>query len=73
MLANVWHTTSIIRIDPASGRIVGVIDVTALAAQVHATEPEAVPNGIAWDAKGRRLWVTGKDWPVIFQIKPPRG
>ncbi len=72
VLANVWHTSAIIRIDPVSGRVVGLIDLSALTARVHATEPEAVPNGIAWDAKTRRLWVTGKDWPTIFQIKPPK-
>lgn len=73
VLANVWHTNAIIRIDPVSGHVVGLIDLSALTAQVHATDPEAVPNGIAWDAKRRRLWVTGKDWPTIFQIRPPKG
>ena len=71
VLANVWHENAIARIDPASGRVVGLIDLSALTAAVHAVNPEAVPNGIAWDAKTRRLWVTGKDWPTVFQIKPP--
>ncbi len=73
VLANVWHTNAIIRIDPATGHVVGLIDLSALTARVHPTEPEAVPNGIAWDARTRRLWVTGKDWPTIFQIRPPKG
>ena len=73
VLANIWHLNAIARIDPASGQVVGWIDLTALAAAVGATDPEAVPNGIAWDAKGRRLWVTGKNWPVVFQIRPPKG
>ena len=71
ILANVWHTDAIVRIDPASGKVVGVIDLSALTAEVHPTEAEAVPNGIAWDAAHRRLFVTGKDWPVIFEIAPP--
>jgi len=72
ILANVWRTNDIARIDPATGHVLGWIDLTALAASVHAADPDAVPNGIAWDAAGRRLFVTGKDWPVMFVIKPPR-
>lgn len=73
ILANIWRTDRIARIDPASGRVVGWIDVAALTAQVHPTDQDDVPNGIAWDAKGRRLFVTGKDWPLLFQIRPPKG
>ncbi|WP_174297461.1 glutaminyl-peptide cyclotransferase [Sphingomonas bacterium] len=73
ILANIWRTNRIARIDPASGRVVGWIDVSALTAQVRATDQDDVPNGIAWDARGRRLFVTGKDWPVLFQIRPPKG
>jgi len=68
ILANVWHTNAIVRIDPASGKVIGVIDLAALAAEVDARDPEAVPNGIAWDAKARRLYVTGKMWPTVFEI-----
>ena len=73
ILANIWRTNFIARIDPASGRVVGWIDVSALTAQVHPTGEDDVPNGIAWDARSRRLFVTGKDWPVLFQIAPPKG
>ncbi|MCE3518813.1 glutaminyl-peptide cyclotransferase, partial [Escherichia coli] len=55
--------------DPASGRVDAVIDLRALVAEVAATDPEAVPNGIAWDEKGRRLFVTGKLWPTVFEVK----
>ena len=72
ILANVWRTNDIVRIDPATGHVIGWIDLTALAAIVQATDPDAVPNGIAWDAVRRRLFVTGKDWPVMFVIKPPK-
>jgi glutaminyl-peptide cyclotransferase len=74
ILANVWHADAIVRIDPASGRVTGVVDLTALSREVATNDPEAVPNGIAWDARARRLYVTGKMWPTVFRIAwPPKG
>ncbi len=72
ILANVWHSKGIVRIDPASGKVIGVIDLSALVSTVHPTDPEAVANGIAWDARHRQLYVTGKEWPVMFRIEPPK-
>lgn len=72
ILANVWMTDRIVRIDPASGRVVGMIDLAALHARVGTSDPDAVANGIAWDARTRRLFVTGKDWPTLFEIAPPK-
>jgi glutaminyl-peptide cyclotransferase len=73
ILANVWMTNLIARIDPASGRVTGWIDLSALTAEVDPKGTDDVPNGIAWDAKGKRLFVTGKDWPSLFQIAwPPK-
>ena len=68
LLANVWHTPYLLRIDPATGRTTAVIDLRPVVAQVQLTDPEAVANGIAWDAAGRRLFVTGKLWPALFEI-----
>ena len=68
VLANVWHTPYLIRIDPASGRVTALIDLRAVVAQVAVTDPEAVANGIAWDPDKRRLFVTGKLWPALFEI-----
>lgn len=73
ILANVWHSNAIVRIDPASGRVIGVIDLTPLVREVARADPEAVANGIAWDAAHRRLYVTGKLWPTVFEIAPPKG
>ncbi|CAN5674794.1 glutaminyl-peptide cyclotransferase [soil metagenome] len=73
ILANIWRTRFIARIDPTDGHIIGLIDLSALIATVAATDPEAVPNGIAWDEKGRHLYVTGKEWPSLFEISPPKG
>ena len=72
ILANVWHQPFIVRIDPASGKVTGVIDLRAIVAEVNARDPEAVANGIAWDAARRRLFVTGKRWPTVFEIRLPR-
>ena len=66
--ANVWHTDRIARISPESGRIVGWIDLTGLLPKVYQLEPEAVLNGIAYDAAGDRLFLTGKLWPKLFEI-----
>lgn len=71
ILANVWHDNRIARIDPHTGRIKGWIDLSAIVAATPRTDPEAVPNGIAWDRKARKLYVTGKLWPVIYQIAWP--
>lgn len=68
VLANVWHTPYLLRIDPADGRVTAIVDLRALVAQVKVSDPEAVANGIAWDAVGRRLFVTGKLWPDLFEI-----
>jgi glutamine cyclotransferase len=68
ILANVWLTGFIVRIDPASGRVTGVVDLRALASENMRADPDAVLNGIAWDAGGHRLFVTGKNWPHIYEI-----
>jgi glutaminyl-peptide cyclotransferase len=67
--ANVWHTDRIARISPASGKILGWIDLTGLLAPGQVTDPEAVLNGIAYDAAHDRLFVTGKLWPKLFEIE----
>uniref|UniRef100_UPI0035CC2B30 glutaminyl-peptide cyclotransferase n=1 Tax=uncultured Sphingomonas sp. TaxID=158754 RepID=UPI0035CC2B30 len=72
LLANVWMTRYIVRIDPASGRVIGVIDVAPLIAAVGSSDPDAVPNGIAYDRAARKLYVTGKNWPSLFEIALPR-
>jgi glutamine cyclotransferase len=67
--ANIWHSDRIARIDPATGRVVGWIDLTGLLPKSEHPNPEAVLNGIAWDDEHQRLFVTGKLWPKIFEIK----
>ncbi|SPE20993.1 Glutaminyl-peptide cyclotransferase family protein [Candidatus Sulfotelmatomonas gaucii] len=67
--ANVWHTDHIARISPATGSVLGWIDLTGLLPQDERSDPEAVLNGIAYDAAHDRLFVTGKLWPKLFEIK----
>ncbi|MBW4330602.1 glutaminyl-peptide cyclotransferase [Stakelama sp. CBK3Z-3] len=71
ILANVWRQNAIVQIDPETGAVTKVIDLTTLAKEIDAHDVDSVLNGIAWDAKGRRLFVTGKNWPTLFQIAWP--
>jgi glutaminyl-peptide cyclotransferase len=67
--ANVWLTNRIARIDPASGHVVGWIDLDGLPGTSELAEPgNDVLNGIAYDAAHDRLFVTGKHWPALFEI-----
>ncbi len=68
LFANVWRTDRIARIDPATGRVTGWIELAFLRESLHLTEPEAVLNGIAYDDASDRLFVTGKLWPKLFEI-----
>jgi glutamine cyclotransferase len=68
--ANVWLTDRIARIDPATGTVTGWIDLTGLlTAADRARGPTDVLNGIAYDAEGDRLFVTGKLWPALFEVR----
>ncbi|WP_395139692.1 glutaminyl-peptide cyclotransferase [Armatimonas sp.] len=70
--ANVWHTNSIARISPESGRVVGWIDLAGILPGANQLDSEAVLNGIAFDSAQDRLFVTGKLWPKLFEIKLER-
>ena len=65
---NIWHRDYIVRIDPATGAVDGLVDLAPLRAELGVLDPEAVLNGIAWDAGAKRLFVTGKWWPTLFEI-----
>jgi glutaminyl-peptide cyclotransferase len=68
--ANVWRTNSIVRIDPVSGRVVGVVSLAGLLKPADLVRDQTdVLNGIAYDAKNDRLFVTGKNWPKLFEIQ----
>jgi glutaminyl-peptide cyclotransferase len=67
--ANVWHKDRVARIDPRTGAVVGWVDLRGLLAAGDVKDPEAVLNGIAYDEDGDRLFVTGKLWPKLFEIR----
>ena len=67
--ANVWQTNFVARISPVSGRVIGWIDLTGLLSPDEQRGGADVLNGIAYDAAGRRLFVTGKLWPKLFEIR----
>lgn len=66
--ANIWQTDRIARIDPATGKVTGWIDLSGLLPDSDRARADVL-NGIAYDAKAERLIVTGKLWPRLYEIK----
>ena len=69
IFANVWKTDKIAWISPETGEVLSWINLTGLLSGEDRTEPVDVLNGIAYDADRGRLFVTGKLWPKIFEIR----
>jgi glutaminyl-peptide cyclotransferase len=67
--ANIWMTDFAVKIDPANGKVVGLIDLSALHQAAGAFGQDQVANGVAWDVKARKLFFTGKEWPALFEVK----
>jgi glutamine cyclotransferase len=67
--ANVWPTERIVRIDPQTGHVIGWIDVEGILTPQDEVGPVDVFNGIAYDPAGHRLFVTGKFYPKLYEIK----
>lgn len=67
--ANIWKTDWVARIDPASGRVLGMIDFSYLLPDSDRTDATNVLNGIAYDPAGDRLFITGKNWPKLFEVR----
>jgi glutamine cyclotransferase len=67
--ANIWQTNRVARISPQTGEVLGWIDLSGLLSPVYRLADGAVLNGIAYDATHKRLFVTGKLWPNIFEIQ----
>jgi len=72
--ANIWQTDDLVRINPATGEVMGWIDLSGILPEAQQTETTDVLNGIAYDHAGDRLFVTGKLWPAVFEIRlvPPK-
>jgi glutamine cyclotransferase len=72
LYANIWTTNNIAKIDPWTGIIVGIIDLSSLFYEARKAYPlSEATNGIAYDSSKDRIFVTGKFWPTIYQIKFP--
>lgn len=70
IFANVWQTNKIVKIDPATGKVVGRLDLSQLANDARKASPQVdVLNGIAWHPETRSFLVTGKNWPNIYILK----
>ena len=65
--ANVWQTDLLVRIDPVTGRVLALADASDLG-RPRPDDPNAVLNGIAWDPDTETFLITGKDWPVMYEI-----
>ena len=65
--ANVWYQDYIVRINPDTGQVTGRVDLSSL--YPHPSNGDDVLNGIAWDSEHQRLFVTGKLWPMLYEIK----
>ena len=69
VFANIWHDQRIVSINPQTGAVTSWIDCSGLLSQSEMRDQEAVLNGIAFDSVNERLFVTGKLWPKLFEIR----
>lgn len=69
LFANIWNTDKIARISPQTGKVLGWINLKGLLSPMYRLEPGAVLNGIAYDPARKRLFVTGKLWPQLYEIR----
>jgi glutamine cyclotransferase len=67
--SNVWQKDQMLRISPVDGRVLGRVNLAGLLTADDRRERVDVLNGIAYDAAGKRLFVTGKWWPKLFEIQ----
>lgn len=67
--ANVYLTNNIYRIDPASGKVIGIINLTGLQSPSDIYYTTDVLNGIAYDSATGRIWLTGKNWNKVYEVK----
>jgi glutamine cyclotransferase len=71
VVANVWYSDSLFIIDPRDGKVVAIVDGTALAARSRRRSKDQVLNGIAYDSRKKVFLLTGKNWPVLFKVRIP--
>ena len=70
IFANIWNSDLIVQINPETGEVIGLLNLTGLLTQSErASGRTDVLNGIAYDADAKRMFVTGKYWPKLFEIE----
>ena len=75
IFANVWGNDYILQIDPSNGHVIGKIETTELLKSFYASYPinwqnlDNVMNGIAYDSTSQKIFITGKKWPKLFELK----
>jgi glutamine cyclotransferase len=69
LYANVWQQPRIIKIDISSGRVTGFIELSEIIPEQYRGHSDYVLNGIAYDSKKQRFYVTGKMWPKVFELE----
>ena len=69
LLANVYTEDIIVQIDPGSGEVTGEIDLAGILPRADRRPGTDVLNGIAWNPADDTLWITGKNWPWLYQIR----
>lgn len=69
ILANIWQSSSICIIDPNSGKVLGWIDLKNLVPKEFRTHADNVLNGIAYNPSSRTIYITGKKWPYLYELK----
>jgi len=67
--ANVYTTETILRIDPQTGKVLTVLDMSGLMPEANKSDPNQVLNGIVYDPGTKRLFVTGKLWDVLYEVR----
>lgn len=67
--ANVWMANQLVRINPQSGAVTGIVDLRGLLDPADRAPGTDVLNGVAWDAEAKALWVTGKRWPWLYRVR----
>jgi len=71
--ANVWGTTHLLKIDPSNGHVTGKIETSNALRSFYSSYPirqlDNVLNGIAWDSTQKKMYITGKNWPKLFEVK----
>jgi glutaminyl-peptide cyclotransferase len=69
LYANQWMEKWIYKIDPTTGQVLAKSDISNIETQTIQNNPDAVPNGIAYDSAAKKIYITGKYWPRVYEVK----